>query len=527
MPSLTTIRAVAIAAVIALAGVAAKADDFYELQLQTGKIDFAAGRFVQASDEFRIAAFGFLDRPPLLSEALARLALAQSALGQTSLVEQTLGRFVDVEQRFNTYPSSALDAPARSKFQALLLSTISTNTLKSVPSLAKLVKTPVEAAGDLPIKQRIPAYESGFKREPRNVEWPLALMRLYLTTGDQGEVAKWARRVLDLDAKNTEARALLVHADVSKGNCREALSAFAGLSPLDLQTRADLYADQGVCLVENGKFAEAKTAFAKISEKARAQADVKKAMQTIADREARAAAAKEPPAKPGGNTSAPKAAVSAPSKELPAKEPAKSAATTPLKDPPKTASSTPSKEPAKSAASMPAKEPPLSASSTPAKELQSAAITPATDTQAATSRPTGAGMSNPTTPTPPAASQSKGPTSAEVITASRALVQGGKYAEAAKLLRTAVQTDPTNRQLRLSLLEAAVLTRDWRMAGAQFAASQPYLAGEELYMFYSAVALYENGRRDEARPLMERARPRMVSSPMVDYYLEAILGSTD
>ena len=44
-------------------------DHFYEQQLQTAKSDFQANRIPQAADELRIAAFGFLDKPPLLSEA--------------------------------------------------------------------------------------------------------------------------------------------------------------------------------------------------------------------------------------------------------------------------------------------------------------------------------------------------------------------------------------------------------------------------------------------------------------------------
>lgn len=470
MPSVF-LRTLAIAVTFALFALAAPAaDDFYELQLQTGKIDFAAGRIVAASDEFRIAAFGFLDRPPLLAEALARLALAQSSLGQTSLVTQTLGRFVDVEGRFNAYGSSALEDASRSKFQALLIASVPAETLKGVPSLAKLVKTPIEAAADLPMHQRIAAYESGFKREPRNVEWPAALMRLYATAGDEGGLARWSRAVLDLDRRNVEARALLVHAEALRGNCREALAAFGGFAVADLQSRNEMFADQGVCLVETGKFAEAKEAFARLSEQGKGRADVKKAMQKIADHDA-AAAEKEPP------------------------KPASSAAST-----------------------KPAKETPLKTTAKPTAKTATPIASPAA------SRPGGApNASSPTAAPAP----SKAPTSAETLTASRALVQSAKYAEAEKLLRTAVQSDPANRQLRLSLLEAAVLTRDWKTAGAQFAASQPYVTGEELYMFYAAVALHENGRRDEARPLMERARPRMVSSPMVDYYLEAILGTSD
>ena len=45
-------------------------------------------------------------------------------------------------------------------------------------------------------------------------------------------------------------------------------------------------------------------------------------------------------------------------------------------------------------------------------------------------------------------------------------------------------------------------------------------------MFYSSLALYETGQKQEARPLMERARGHMVPSPIVNYYLKAILGET-
>ncbi len=47
-----------------------------------GRQAFAAKNWVEAKDSFRIAAFGFLDLPVMLTEALAYLALAQSGLGR-------------------------------------------------------------------------------------------------------------------------------------------------------------------------------------------------------------------------------------------------------------------------------------------------------------------------------------------------------------------------------------------------------------------------------------------------------------
>ena len=112
----------------------------------------------------------------------------------------------------------------------------------------------------------------------------------------------------------------------------------------------------------------------------------------------------------------------------------------------------------------------------------------------------------------------------DVIPRTRALVQQGKFIDAERALQAALVTQPSNRPLRLGLLEASVLAKDWKTAAAQATAVQPLAAGEELHMFYAAVALYETGRLADANALMERARPKMASNRLVDHYLQAILG---
>jgi hypothetical protein len=42
-------------------------------------------------------------------------------------------------------------------------------------------------------------------------------------------------------------------------------------------------------------------------------------------------------------------------------------------------------------------------------------------------------------------------------------------------------------------------------------------------MFYAAVGLYETGRKAEAKPLLEKARPAIASTPFVNYYVERLL----
>ena len=153
-----------------------------------------------------------------------------------------------------------------------------------------------------------------------------------------------------------------------------------------------------------------------------------------------------------------------------------------------------------------------------ARTTKTAAVTPAP-------RPATPQTHGPvTTPQSSSASASPSRTAQDALETSRKLVKESQYADAVKTLRPAVLADGQNRPLRLALLEAAVLARDWRTAASQVPAVTPLVPGEELYMFYASVALYETGRHDEAKLFMEKARPRMVPSPMVDYYVKTILG---
>jgi thioredoxin-like negative regulator of GroEL len=107
----------------------------------------------------------------------------------------------------------------------------------------------------------------------------------------------------------------------------------------------------------------------------------------------------------------------------------------------------------------------------------------------------------------------------------RVLVRSGKAAEARRILAGLVESEPKNRDARKALLEAAALVKDWEACNAQTAALEPFADGEEVSMFYAAVALHETGSIVSARPLARRARPFLVPSRFVDWYTKAILGN--
>src|SRR5438128_491020 len=213
-------------------------DHFYEQQLQTAKSDFQANRIPQAADELRIAAFGFLDKPPLLSEALVRLAVAQSALGRDTT--RTIERFMEVEQRFAPYASLQIESPVKLKFEELLLRSVPRATLAGMPGLSRIANYEIDKLADLPAEKRIAAYQAGMRREPNNPQWSMAL----------------------------------AHAYVERRDCRAALPIVNKLGAAELHQRLELYADQVVCFADAGRFADAQAAFVKLPDALKSRPDV-------------------------------------------------------------------------------------------------------------------------------------------------------------------------------------------------------------------------------------------------------------
>jgi hypothetical protein len=132
-------------ALLLVAGLAASmpaapavADDFYDVRLRVGAEAYRERRFREAEDNLRIAAFGFLERPERLTEALARLALAQAAGSRPGPSDATIARFLVVERQFGAYEKVQLEQPARGEFEELLLRRVTPANLSSFPGLARI-----------------------------------------------------------------------------------------------------------------------------------------------------------------------------------------------------------------------------------------------------------------------------------------------------------------------------------------------------------------------------------------------------
>jgi hypothetical protein len=129
---------VATVTVAILAGFApgSRADEFASARMADGIGAYQAQRFAEASDQFRLACFGLLDQPVVLTEGLVRLALAQEAAGRRTDVTGTLRRFLEIEKRFAGYAKGRLDPVTRTAFENLLRSRVAPDALAGVPSMS-------------------------------------------------------------------------------------------------------------------------------------------------------------------------------------------------------------------------------------------------------------------------------------------------------------------------------------------------------------------------------------------------------
>ena len=125
-------------------GGAARAEDFYENQLQLGKVAFTSAELSTSIDHFRIAASGFLDRPKLLTEAVMRLAVAQNDARLAADCAATVDRFLRIEAVYAAYQSADVEAPVRMKFDAVLRAHASAERLRGYSTLAAIAAPPEE-----------------------------------------------------------------------------------------------------------------------------------------------------------------------------------------------------------------------------------------------------------------------------------------------------------------------------------------------------------------------------------------------
>ena len=212
-----------------------------------------AKRPLEAMDDFRIAAFGFLDRPAPLMDATMRLALAESAAAQTVELGKTLDRFLDLEARFGLYASTA-DVAMRKEFEELLIKNVPTARIAEVATLKSLLPPPPVPKGKKKSEPTPPSV-AGDKKPSTAVPVvvapvdPLAAAKAAALKNDHRAVIRETTEALKKDSALREAYALRGHARFASNDFAAAVADFDQVPDATFVARPELVGDLFVSLV--------------------------------------------------------------------------------------------------------------------------------------------------------------------------------------------------------------------------------------------------------------------------------------
>ncbi len=177
-------------------------DPFYTSLLKQGRDAYRERRPAEAAEQLRIASFGLLEDPVLLTEALVRLALAQRAAGREADAQGTLARFADAEQRFHAYAKASLEPDVRSEFEGLLGHRVAGGETAAAAPAAAPPPAPAKT------EARAPARETAPKDTPNETSAKISrnggsALQLAREAAARADVAR-ARKTLGMPAESGE-----------------------------------------------------------------------------------------------------------------------------------------------------------------------------------------------------------------------------------------------------------------------------------------------------------------------------------
>lgn len=263
----------------------AGAADFYETQLRLGAEAYRTGRLPDAIEYLKIANFGLLDRPVLLVEGLARLALAQQALGEADDARKTIERFVSVERQFPSWASSRVDPDTRQAFERLLRETLTPEALQSVPSVGRTEPSEDARLAAMNPAERRGYYEGRAKAQPGNAKWPLLLAEEEAAAGDSRAALRWAEQALEIDSGLAEAHVLRVALFTERKEYGKAARELAFVSAETWFNHPEINADAFVIYTKANEFDRAGELFNRIPSDLVTRPDVAEAMDAFRSRE--------------------------------------------------------------------------------------------------------------------------------------------------------------------------------------------------------------------------------------------------
>jgi tetratricopeptide (TPR) repeat protein len=457
------------------AGVAAGTDPFYSGLLRDGKIAYDRADYATAAKDLRLACFGLLAEPALLTDCLVRLAVAQGAGNDAEGFRETFRRIAEVEDRFGSYSKAQLPPEIRTGFEQRLVLLIPAATLETIPVWKPLLQTKAETQiAALPPKERRRELDARLAKEPRSLTWNLLAAELDLEEGKADPAIAHAVQAAATAPQDPRATCLRGLARAYGRHCPEAL---ADLEPCPLAGREARFATALLgCRVELGAWRKAEDQLRTLSPELKSDRRIVALAQQVAQHAGAPAGAADPVVPP-----------------LPADRTAKPAG--------------PPSRPA-----VPAPGPPQNPSAGATAPVP--APKPAAD--------------KPALPAPLPAARPLSLAEGEALERARRLLAANSSTkdlkEALRLAHEVAAAHPESREAQYLSGEAAYRNSRWADAVAAFRrGGEPGDDHPEL-LFYLAVSLYEAGDPTAAVAALKRSLPKLQKTPYIEAYARRILG---
>lgn len=219
---------------------APEVDPFYSGLLRDGAYAYDRGEFAAAVRDLRLACFGYLDQPVLLTGCLTRLGAAQAKAADADGFAETFRRVIGLEEQFGGYRQAEVPAEVRAAFEERTAAAMPPATLAQVPVFAGLALRKIESQlAAMPVKQRRKELEARAQKEPQTALWQLLLAEADLAEGQAAPALERARRAATLAPQDPRALCVRGLALARAERCPEAV---ADLQPCARSRRETPYA---------------------------------------------------------------------------------------------------------------------------------------------------------------------------------------------------------------------------------------------------------------------------------------------
>lgn len=271
-----------LAATVAIALPLSAADSFYLNLLRDGDQALSDSQFERARTNLRVACFGLLEDPVLLSQCWAQTGLAEAALDNQTGFRDSFDQLTEIERLFaGSYASADLPTEQRARYETFASRWIAEGRLIAVPAFESLaIRSAANRLARLPAESRREELKKLIAQSPGVSRWRLMLGDIYFGERRYDAAIAEADAVLAAQPSNPRARCLRGLARADAGHCAEAVEELTSCPP----SRSDRPTAQTIlsCQVQLARWSDSQSYYDGLPEAVRASRKISKLGRQIA-----------------------------------------------------------------------------------------------------------------------------------------------------------------------------------------------------------------------------------------------------